>query len=153
MLDISILDRKNFDAEEFINSSTAKSEGIDNNVYDPVVLANLNRTADKAQEIRQLLNQPIKLTSGYRCLKLNRFLGSKDTSQHLKGQAIDFYCPAFKNNALIVQKLKEHNLVVDQCLMEGSWIHLSIREFGANRNQFAYFMPDETGKRKIINLN
>lgn len=152
MLDISILDRKDFDAEEFIKSSIAKAKKIDNNVYDPVVLANLNRTADKAQEIRDFLNQPIKITSGYRCLKLNREIGSKDTSQHIKGQAIDFYCPEFRNNSLIVQKLKEHNIIVDQCLMEGSWVHLSIREFGENRNQYAYFMPDENGKRKIIEL-
>jgi hypothetical protein len=152
MLDISILDRKNFDAEEFINSNIAKTERIDNNVYDPVVLANLNRTADKAQEIRDFLNQIIKITSGYRSLKLNREVGSKDTSQHIKGQAIDFYCPQFRNNALIVQKLKDHNIIVDQCLMEGSWIHLSIRETGKNRNQYAYFMPDENGKRKIIEL-
>jgi zinc D-Ala-D-Ala carboxypeptidase len=152
MLDISVLDRKNFNAEEFIESSTAKTEKIDNNVYDPVVLANLNRTADKAQEIRDFLNQPIKINSGYRCLKLNRELGSKDTSQHIKGQAIDFYCPQLRNNALVVQKLKEHNIIVDQCLMEGSWIHLSIRESGANRNQYAYFEPDENGKRKIVEL-
>jgi hypothetical protein len=152
MLDISVLDRKNFNAEEFIKSNTARTEKIDNNVYDPVVLANLNRTADKAQEIRDFLNQSVKISSGYRCLKLNRELGSKDTSQHIKGQAIDFYCPQLRNNALIVQQLKEHNIIVDQCLMEGCWIHLSIRETGANRNQYAYFEPDGNGKRKIVEL-
>jgi zinc D-Ala-D-Ala carboxypeptidase len=152
MLDISILDRKNFEAEEFINSNTAKRERIDNDVYDPIVLANLNRTADLAQEIRQILNQLMIILSGYRCLRLNREVGSKDNSQHLKGEAIDFRCPNFTNNELIIRMLKDYGLVVDQCLMEGGWIHVSRTKFGANRNQFAYFMPDENGKRKIINL-
>jgi hypothetical protein len=149
-MDISILKRKNFEAEDFIASSTAKTKGIDNDVTDPETLANLNRTADKAQEVRTFLGQPINLSSAYRCLELNRLLGSKDTSQHLKGQAIDFTCRKFGTPKDVFKELKESNIVFDQVLMEGSWIHASIREEGQNRNQFAYYELGSDGKRKFV---
>jgi hypothetical protein len=149
-IDISVLNRQHFNAEEFINSNTAKMEGIDNKVYNPTVLANLNRTADKAEEIRYLLNKPVKISSGYRCLQLNRLLNSKDTSQHIKGQAIDFYSPSFGKPKEIIHFLKEKGVIVDQMLMEGSWIHCSIREYGNNRNEFAYYLKDEHGLRKKV---
>lgn len=150
-LNISILKRKNFKPEEFIASNTADMEGIDNNIYDQEILDNLNVVASKIQEIRLLLNEPIKINSAYRCLKLNRLLGSKDTSQHCKGMAVDFTCSNFNNPSSIVKFLKHKEVEVDQCLSEGSWVHLSIKKEG-NRNQFAYYLPDKNGKRKIINL-
>lgn len=152
-LDISCLNRNNFKAEEFINSNTAKMEGIDNTLCDKdqEILNNLEIVADKAQEIRKLLDKPMKINSGYRCLKLNRLLGSKDTSQHTKGQAIDFICPSFGSPKDIIVFLKENNIEVDQCLMEGSWIHLSIKNTD-NRNQFAYYLPNKEGKRELIEL-
>jgi hypothetical protein len=126
MLDISVLKRDNFSPEEFTQSNTARVERIDNDVYNQDVLDNLCLVADKAQEIRNLLNKAVKINSGYRCLKLNRFIGSKDTSQHVKGQAIDFIAPSFGEPKDIIKFLKDNNVIVDQCLMEGSWIHLSI---------------------------
>jgi hypothetical protein len=69
-------------------------------------------------------------------LDLNKAVGSKNTSQHLKGQAIDFICPKFGTPKDIFLALKKNNIVVDQCLLENTWIHLSIKESN-NRNQFA----------------
>ena len=135
-LDISCLDRKNFKAEEFIASDTATRLGIDNNIYDQEVLDNLMVVADKAQEIRSLLGYPLKINSGYRCLKLNQAVGSKGTSQHLKGQALDFVCPKFGTPEKIVRFLKSSLVEADQCLIEfNSWVHISIKKEG-NRNQF-----------------
>lgn len=148
---ISALKQRNFQPIDFIASPTAKKYNIDNNIYDPQILNNLIRTAEKAQEIRDLLKTPVKINSGYRCLELNRKVNGKDTSQHCKGQAIDFYCPDLLDNEFIIKFLQESNLEVDQCLMEGSWIHVSIKKSG-NRNQFAYYLPDKTGKRKLVIL-
>jgi len=135
-LDISCLDRKNFKAEEFIASNTAARLGIDNNIYDQEVLDNLMLVADKAQEIRSLLGYPLKINSGYRCLKLNQAVGSKGTSQHLKGQALDFVCQGFGSPEKIVKFLKSSGVEADQCLIEfNRWVHISIKKEG-NRNQF-----------------
>lgn len=152
MLDISILRRRNFKENEFIFSETAEKKEIDNNIYCPYVLANANRTADKAQELRERIGQPIIITSGVRSLILNKEVEGSENSQHLAGQAIDFYCPLFKNNETLIRFIKDSDIEVDQCLLEGSWIHLSIIEKGANRNNFAYYLPDKDGIRRLIVL-
>lgn len=149
-LDINILRRKNFAPTEFIASATAKANNIDNNIYDPDVLANLNRTADKAQEIRDFLGFSVHGSNFYRCLELNRMLGSKDTSQHPKGQAGDITCPSFGSPKKVFNALLDSEIVFDQVLLEGSWLHYSIREYGMNRNEFAYYLKDKNGKRKFI---
>ena len=134
---MQILDRKNFKGEEFYFSNTAIRNGIDNNP--PVnLIPNGVILADKTQQIRDLIGKPIKINSGYRSLKLNRLIGSKDTSQHRLFQAIDFVAPDFGIPENIVLFLKENKIEVDQCLIEfNAWVHLSIKEKG-NRNQFAY---------------
>jgi hypothetical protein len=131
------LKRKNFSPEEFFASTTACERNINNTIDDPDILINLNFTASKMQEIRNLLEAPIRISSAYRCLDLNRALGSKDTSQHIKGQACDFVCPSYGTPKQIVDLLMKRQVEVDQCLVEfGSWVHISIKREG-NRNQFA----------------
>ena len=133
---MELLDRKNFKHKDFFFSQTAIRLGINNHTTDPIILKNLSIVADKIQEIRDLLKFPIIINSSYRCLDLNKSVGSKNTSQHLKGQAIDFICPKFGTPKEIFLALKTNNIVVDQCLLENTWIHLSIKE-SDNRNQFA----------------
>ena len=141
VLDISILRRGNFSPNEFINSDIATSEGINNGVFDAEVLANLNRTADKAQEIREFLGSSVNVSSAYRCLQLNRHprIGSKDTSDHIKGRAIDFSASGYGSPKKVFLSLKASGIIFDQLLMEGSWLHGSIKSYGTNRNQFAYY--------------
>jgi hypothetical protein len=141
------LKRKNFSPEEFFASTTACERNINNTIDDPDILINLNFTASKMQEIRNLLEAPIRISSAYRCLDLNRALGSKDTSQHILGQACDFVCPSYGTPKQIIHYLKKNNIEVDQCLCEGSWLHVSIKKEG-NRNEFAYFLKDENGVRR-----
>lgn len=146
-MQIESLKRKNFIPEEFFKSETACERNINNTTDDQDILINLNFTASKMQEIRNLLGEPIRISSAYRCLDLNRALGSKDTSQHIKGQACDFVCHSYGTPEQIVHYLKKNNVEVDQCLMEGNWIHLSIKKEG-NRNEFAYFIKGEDGIRR-----
>lgn len=149
---IDSLERPNFIPEEFIYSETACEKNISNEIESLNVIINLNRTADKAQEIRDFLRNPVKINSGFRCLELNEAVGSKNTSQHIKGQAIDFICPDFGTPEKIVKILRENRIEVDQCLMEGAWVHLSIREKGMNRNEFALFLPGPNGVRQKVLL-
>lgn len=44
---------------------------------------------ESLQKAREEFGKPVKVTSGYRCLKHNRDVGSKDTSQHVLGNAVD----------------------------------------------------------------
>ena len=53
------------------------------------VLDNLKMLAVQLEIIRAHFNAPVMINSGYRNLDYNRNIGSKDTSQHVKGTAAD----------------------------------------------------------------
>ena len=53
------------------------------------VLDNLKELAVQLEIVRAHFNVPVTINSGYRNLEYNRNIGSKDTSQHVKGTAAD----------------------------------------------------------------
>lgn len=81
-----------FAEREFIESTTARKFGIDNRPTTEVV-ANLKRLCENTLEpLREVLGLPVVITSGYRCKALNDIITHHShTSQHLYGQAADFY--------------------------------------------------------------
>ena len=142
MNEFDVLERKNFKAIDFFKSNIAKKYKINNFVKSQTIIDNLSVLADKIQEVRNLLNCPIIIFSAYRCPELNEMVKGKKYSQHLYGQAIDFCAPEFGTPHEIVLFLKENKVVVDQCLIEDGWVHLSIRK-NMNRNQFAQLSKDK----------
>lgn len=58
----------------------------------------------KLQKLRDEFG-PIEVTSGYRCLKHNRSIGSKDTSQHVASKAADI-----RPNGFHLRLHKEYDL-------------------------------------------
>lgn len=62
---------------------------------------------DGLQELRDRVNRPIVVVSGFRCLTYNRKIGSNDTSQHPKGRAADIRAPD-----MTVEDLREFALDV-----------------------------------------
>tara|TARA_R110002167_G_scaffold350248_1_gene562412 strand:+ start:2063 stop:2542 length:480 start_codon:yes stop_codon:yes gene_type:complete len=137
---VDALKRPNFLPYEFFVSDTARKLGLDNTTEDVSILANLNVTADKAQEFRDLLGFPMTTTSFYRSPIVNKAVGGQHDSQHLDGEAGDFICPGFGTPAEIVAFIKKKGVEVDQCLVEKSgeseWVHFSIK-LNDNRNEFA----------------
>ena len=77
------------------------------------------------EEVRELLQVPIQVTSGYRSPVLNRTIGGSPSSAHVQGFACDFIAPKFGTSLAIVTTIKESGILVDQCIMEGSWTHIS----------------------------
>lgn len=53
------------------------------------VLDNLKMLAVQLEIVRAHFNAPVTINSGYRNIEYNRNIGSKDTSQHVKGTAAD----------------------------------------------------------------
>jgi hypothetical protein len=84
---------KNFSLEECLKSSTAdKTPKIKKEQYNPpeFVIDNLTYVVNEvAQPLRQIINYPIKISSGWRCPSLNKEVGGSITSQHLVGEALD----------------------------------------------------------------
>lgn len=145
---------EHFTLEELTYSDTAKAKGINNK---PTALHKkiLKHTAQYLLEkVRTLLNEKYKtyqrkkvkyvalrITSGYRCEKLNVAVGGSNTSQHCNGSACDVEAVIVFNNgskivlpytelyADIKQWTKEKKISVDQCIQEctrdSQWVHIS----------------------------
>lgn len=137
---------KYFDLRELIFSKIAEENGIDN-MPDDKTLETLKYTASQLDKVRELLGKPVNVSSGYRCLQVNRRLGSKDTSQHLKGEAVDFKCELFGNPKKVFNKIKESGIQFDQLILEfNSWVHISFVKEGGRRECLIY---DRFGVEKV----
>lgn len=79
---------KYFTIREFERSSTADKYHIMNNVPDDL-MDNALFTLSRLDQIREAYGKPIIITSGYRCPELNKIVGGKKNSQHLRAQAAD----------------------------------------------------------------
>jgi zinc D-Ala-D-Ala carboxypeptidase len=118
-----------FTLAEFMVSDTAERARIDNTPPADVI-PHLQRTAQGLEAVRiRLGGAPILISSGYRCLELNRRVGSKDSSQHVKGQAADFIVPRFGSPIEIVYALRDSGIDFDQLILEfGRWVHASFTD-------------------------
>ena len=87
----------------------------------------------------------VRPSSGYRCLELNRKLGSSDKSQHTRGQACDIEIPTVSNYELGVWV--RDNLNYDTVLLEfykedvpsSGWVHVSYVSEENNRKRALTF--------------
>jgi hypothetical protein len=117
-----------FSLEEAIASQTAaRKPGIDNYPPDDI-LQNMIHTAEKMEQVRQILGSYIEVSSWYRCPKLNKAVGGATKSAHMSGYAVDFNCRGFGNPFNVCRRLVEFRefLRYDQLIHEyGNWVHIS----------------------------
>ena len=124
---------KYFSLREMVFSKIAEDNDIDNTPT-PEILENLKYTASQLDKVRYLLGNPVNLSSGYRCLKVNRRIGSKDSSQHVNGEAVDFKCELFGSPKKVFDKIRESDIQFDQLILEfNSWVHISFVKEGGRR--------------------
>lgn len=131
---------KNFTLDELLASDTAKQKGI---INAPGIVEVCNLCAlvhHVLQPLRDAMNEPIKIGSGYRCTRLNQAVGGVGNSQHTKGEAADLCIDGdkvkgkrwfdwIKSHCEFDQLIWEHN-------SKGSyWVHVSFRSDGKNRRQ------------------
>lgn len=118
-----------FTLEEMTRSQIAARLGVDNQPG-PAELAALKRTCMGLEAVRvRLGGAPILITSGFRCLPVNRALGSKDTSQHPKGEAVDFVAPRFGTPRQVVDAVADSDVPYDQLIWEfARWVHISFSD-------------------------
>lgn len=115
---------EHFTLEEMLFSDTAQRLNIDNSP--PLeVIAHLTVAANGMEKVRALLGYPIRVNSGYRCPDLNKAVGGSKTSAHMTGYAVDFVCPKFGAPIQIVKAIAGSSIVFDQCIQEGTWVHIS----------------------------
>lgn len=142
--------------KEAIRSNTAKRLGI-NNMPDNDTLVTMQITAQHVFEpIRNKFNEPIYISSFYRCPELNTAIGGSTRSQHCKGEAIDIddvYSKA--TNADFFNYIKE-KLEFDQLIWEfgndeqPDWVHVSYN-LGKNRMRILKAVK-QNGRTQYIDI-
>ena len=124
ILNLKDLKRKNFEAIDFYLSDTARQMKIDNTP--PVeLLPNGMLLADAIQELRDVINLPIVITSGYRCDKLNQVIKGSPNSSHKQFLACDISTPNLTPRQLVL-KIKASNIKVHRVLEEAKIVHFQI---------------------------
>ena len=115
---------EHFTLAELVHSSTAIRLGIDNTPPEEII-ANLRILAQGLERIRAVLGHPMHIDSGYRCDVLNAAVKGSKNSAHMQGYAADFTCPAFGTPLEIVKVIIGSGIKFDQCIQEGTWVHIS----------------------------
>lgn len=123
---------EHFTLEEMLVSETAWRMGINNTPTDSVI-ANLKRLAERLEQVRAIFQKPMIITSGYRCPQLNEAIGGAKNSAHMYGRAADFIIPALGSPSNIAYRITKYpNVVFDQLIYEGTWVHFGIAEEGVD---------------------
>jgi uncharacterized protein YcbK (DUF882 family) len=115
---------EHFTLEELTFSQTAVRNGINNNPSQ-AVRNNLKTLADNLEKIRTFLGYPLRISSAFRCMELNRKIGGSVNSAHMDGLAADFTCEKFGKPIDVVKALHKSGIKVDQVIEEGTWVHVS----------------------------
>jgi len=129
---------KNFTLDELLASTTAKQQHI---INAPGIVEVCNLCAlvhHVLQPLRDAMNEPIKIGSGYRCSYLNSKVGGVPGSQHTKGEAADLCIDGDKKKGKRWFEWIKTHCEFDQLIWEhnskGSyWVHVSYRADGKNR--------------------
>ena len=150
---------KYFTLKEDIISETAVRKGIDNTPTDEII-SQLKNTCEIIMDvIREKYGKPIRVTSGYRCVELNKAIGGSSRSQHcaLNGDAaidFEFYDMDMDLEEVFKWITEESKLPFDQCIAEflpHGWIHISYSSDGGNRGKITR-AEKVNGKTKYIQL-
>ena len=144
----NILLTPHFELREFTKSATAMKQGIAN-VPPPEAVENLRRLCIGTLEpLREKLQQPVVITSGFRCQQLNEIIvHASRKSQHMSGQAADFYVAQGPvqgsrvqgSRELLIQAFRliitEPEIDFDQLIIYPTFIHVSYVSREKNRHQ------------------
>jgi hypothetical protein len=147
---------KHFTISELLKSDTALKHSLWNGAPKEAE-ENLRSLVEQVLDpLREQYGKPIRVTSGYRCPKLNNLVGGAPNSQHMRGEAADIVAysqstrdcgskPAMrilgeenlKLGKLIEALGKFDQLIYEQCDRKGNprWIHVSYKPNGWNRKQ------------------
>ena len=132
-----------FTIEELYASATAKSKGIDNKPAVQQLINLVYLTAYVLEPLRVAMKEPIPISSGYRCQRLNEAVGGVRNSQHMTGQAADLSIGGDRAKGRKWFEYIKNHLTFDQLIWEKNprtgteWVHVSFvyPDFGRNRKK------------------
>jgi uncharacterized protein YcbK (DUF882 family) len=122
---------ENFSLDEMLFSQAATRLNIEEQ-FKPseAVIENLKKLCiNILQPLRDKINLPIVVTSGYRCKRTNKAIGGKINSQHIEGKAADIHAIGITNLELLhfIEKNFEFDQLINEFPVNGepSWVHVS----------------------------
>lgn len=132
-----------FALQEFTKSRTAEKHQLYNVPREEAEIANLRALAVEVLEpVRALFSSYVIVTSGFRCVTLNRLIGGSVNSQHLLGEAADIVVrgvPCFGAAARIAASDIPFDQLIYEARQRGDhwseWLHISHKRLGGNRRQ------------------
>lgn len=136
---------QNFSLEEATFSQTAVRHGIVNQP-DEQTLERMRQAAISMERVRSFLGHGIRVSSWLRVIQLNRAIGSKDSSDHVYGCAIDFTCQAFGTPYEICKAIIDSGIEFSQMIYEGAWVHISFRHDRIHRREVLTAKFQKNGK-------
>ena len=111
-------------------------------------LENLKRLAAFLEEVKQALGgRPVMVNSAFRSKQVNDAVGSKDTSQHRIGCAVDIRVPQLTPDE-VVKTIMASGLGYDQLIREfDRWTHVSIPNIAGAEPRRQVLIIDKQGTR------
>lgn len=142
----------NFSLEELTVSDTAKRKGWDNTPTE-LETQNLIRVAALLEQVREVVNKPVLVNSGYRSKIVNDAIGSRDTSQHRIGCAADIRVPGMTPRE-VCKLVIASGIPYDQLIQEfyeegkpGGWTHISVPDSPLRPYRRSTLIIDSKGTR------
>ena len=102
----------------------------------------LKNTAYTLEEIRAVLNVPMRITSGFRCYALNKVVGGSATSGHALGLCADFIPLGLdiSDAFAMIQNSRDKCPSLKKCIYESvrgsKWLHIETKTEASQQQQF-----------------
>ena len=135
---------EHFKLSEFTQSGTARRHKV-KNVPGPREVERLRFLCVKSLEPMRRRFGAIRITSGFRCKKLNALVGGSPTSQHVLGEAADIHTGGRELSEKMFGFAKQ-NIPFDQLILEHNpahgiyWLHISLRSDRPGNRHEAFFL-------------
>jgi hypothetical protein len=138
---------EHFSLEELTHTDHREYDNTPNDAE----LENLKRLAQFLEEVKAALGgRPVMVNSAFRSKQVNDAVGSKDTSQHRIGCAVDIRVPKLTPDE-VVRIIIAAGLPYDQVIREfNAWTHVSIPNTPDAKPRNQALIIDKQGTRPFI---
>ena len=138
---------EHFSLEELTHTDHREYDNTPNDAE----LENLKRLAEFLEEVKAALGgRPVMVNSAFRCKQVNDAVGSKDSSQHRIGCAVDFRVPKLTPDE-VVRIIISAGLPYDQVIREfDRWTHVSIPNTPDAKPRNQALIIDKQGTRPFV---
>lgn len=136
---------KYFKLEELLTSSTARQKSIEN-LPSWEIIENLKQLAEFLDDLRDDWGSGIRVTSGFRCEKLNVAVGGVLNSVHRLGWAADVIPSNGKFDEFVdfIKRWavnKKYDQIIVETNKKSRWVHIGL------------YSPTGLQRKKLFNIN